>query len=569
MDQNKQQSTSISQQDSVSIIPLGGIEDVTRNLYVYEYKDEILIVDCGIGFADETMLGVDLLIPDITYLLQTEKKIVGMVLSHGHEDHIGAVPFIYPQLVEKKGEFPIYASRLTAALVNEKLKEFRLSPVVQTASLTNNTPIKFGKHFAATFIKITHSVPESTHIFIETPVGNFYHGADYKFDLTPEDGIQSDFQGIAATGRKGVLCLLSDCLNVEHKGLSPSEKPLGENISAALEKCKGKFILTTYSSNIARLNQSIAAAEKHGRKVCFVGRSLIKVKDLGLQLGLLHMKKGTEITIEQLKNMDDHKLVLLVAGSQGQENSALTRIAQGEHKDIKLLPDDMVVFSSDTIPGNEISVYALIDTIAKRGATVMYSDLGHAFHVSGHGNADDRKMLIALTKPKFLAPISGTYRHMVTYRALAEQMGYLRKNIFLMQNGQELIFTQNTVTKGKKIPIRNVYIDQMSGEEIETFILRDREKLAHDGIIVILTEINAEDGQLADNFGIVTRGFTGVDSQELEKQLMKEIQQKLASRMERVTNWVHLRRMIEGIASKYIDRSLKRHPLVMSVIIEI
>ncbi len=567
MDQNKQQN--IPHEESVSIIPLGGIEDVTRNLYVYEYKDEILIVDCGIGFADETMLGVDLLLPDITYLLQTDKKIVGMVLSHGHEDHIGAVPFIYPQLVEKKGDFPIYASRLTSALVNDKLKEFRLGPLVKAVPLEGNNSVKLGNFFTTTFIKITHSVPESTHIFIETPAGNFYHGADYKFDLTPEDNIQSDYQGIANTAKKGVLCLLSDCLNVEQPGLSPSEKPLADNISAALEKCRGKFILTTYSSNIARLNQAIAAAEKHGRKVCFVGRSLIKVKDVGLQLGLLHMNKGTEVTIDQLKNIDDHKLVLLVAGSQGQENSALTRIAQGEHKDIRLLPDDMVVFSSDTIPGNEISVYSLIDTIAKRGATVMYSDLSHAFHVSGHGYADDRKLLIALTKPKFLAPISGTYRHMVTYRALAEQMGYFRKNIFLLQNGQEFIFTKNSVTRGKKIPIRNVYVDQLSGEEIESFILRDREKLAHDGIIVILTEISAEDGQLADNFGIVTRGFTGVDSQALEKQLKREIEQKLALKTERVTNWVHLRRMIEGIASKFIVRTMKRQPLVMSVIIEI
>jgi ribonuclease J len=554
--------------DKVSLIPLGGIEDVTRNMYVYEYQDEILIVDCGIGFADETMLGVDLLLPDITYLLSTTKKISGMVLTHGHEDHIGALPFILPQLFEKKGNFPIYGSRLTAALANDKLVEFGLSLNVQTVGLEDNNTVRLGI-FSATFMRVTHSVPDTAHILISTPVGNFYHGSDFKFDLTPADGKLADFNKINQAADKGIICLLSDCLGSEREGFSISEEMLSENINQAVENCSGKFILTTYSSNISRLNQAITAAEKHGRKVCFVGRSLIKVKDIGLKLGLLYMKKNTEVSLEQLKNYSDRQLVLLVAGSQGQENSALTRIADGEHKDIKIRPDDLVVFSSDIIPGNEISVNALIDSLAKLGAKVIYSDFGGAFHVSGHGSVQDLMLLLALTKPSFVIPISGTYRHMVAYRAFAEKMGYKRNQILLSENGQELIFTKNSVARGRKFPIKNIYVDQASGEEVANYVLRDREKLARDGIVVIMAEISVIDGQLGDNFGIVIRGFTGVDSIALEKGLLREIKQKLVTKKERVGNWIHMRRFIEGIASRYIDHKLQKRPLIMSVVIEV
>lgn len=563
-DQNNPQ----KKQDTVSFIPLGGIEDVTRNLYVYEYQDEMLLLDCGIGFADETMLGVDLMLPDITYILQSDKKIVGMVLSHGHEDHIGALPFLLPELFKIKGGFPIFASYLTAALANDKLKEFGIQPTVQTVNLESENTVKLGR-FTASFIRITHSVPDSSHIFITTPVGNFYHGADFKFDLTPADGKKADFQSIAKTADKGVLALMSDCLGSEHEGFSYSEEMLSENILHAMESCKGKFLLTTYSSNISRLNQTIAAAEKLGRKVCFVGRSLIKVKEIGLRLGLLSLGKNTEVSIDELRNIDDRNITLLVAGSQGQENSALTRIAEGEHKEIHIMPDDMVVFSSDTIPGNEISVHSLIDTIAKRGAKVIYSDLSNKYHVSGHGFSKDLMLLIALTKPQFAVPISGTYSHMVAYRGFAEKMGMAKSQVQLIENGQELVFTSRSVTRGRKFPTKKVYVDQVSGEEVESFILRDREKLAKDGIIVIMAEVNSSDGQLADNFGIVTRAFTGIDTEALEKNLLKEIKQRLSTKKERVANWVHLRRIIEGIVSKYIDRKLQRKPLVMSVVIEV
>lgn len=554
--------------DQIKFIPLGGIEDVTRNLYVYEYQDEILLVDCGIGFADETMLGVDLMLPDITYLLQSPKRIVGLLLSHGHEDHIGAVPFVLPELYKKKGAFPIYASRLTASLTNEKLKEFGIDTRVQIVNLEEDNTIPLG-NFAVRFIRITHSVPDSSHIYIKTPIGSFYHGADFKFDLTPADGKTSDLQSIAKFGTDGILAVMSDCLGSEHEGFSYSEEMLAGNIATAMEECTGKFFLTTYSSNISRINQVIAAAEKHGRKICFVGRSLIKVKEIGKKLGLLQIKDDTEIKIDELRNFSDKDISLIVAGSQGQENSALTRIAENEHKDIKITSGDMVVFSSDTIPGNEISVNSLIDTLGKRGAKVIYSDLTHDYHVSGHGFSKDLMLLLALTKPKFAVPISGTYRHMIAYRTNALKMRFKHPQIQLIENGQELIFTKDKVTRGKKIKIKNVYVDQISGEEVESFILRDREKLAHDGIVVIMVEVNASDGQLGENFGIVTRGLVGVDIQKLEKGLQRVIKERLSQKTDKVGNWVHLRRFIENQAVIYIDRKLKKKPLVMSVVIEI
>src|SRR6266567_5360327 len=335
-----------SSPNTVSFLPLGGVEDVTRNMYLYEYNDQILLIDCGLGFPDETMLGVDLLLPDITYLLETctpqgqaTKTIVGMLLTHGHEDHIGGLPFILPQLPS----FPIYGSPLTAALANEKLTEFNAQPVVQTVQFTNGN-IQIGD-FTITFIHVTHSIPDAAHFFIETPVGNYYHGADYKFDLTPADQKRAEFPKIEQAAQKGITALISDCLGAERPGFTPSEEMLTQNFEKAMRDYQGKVFITTNSSNVSRLNQAIEAAEKLNRKVCFVGRSIIKVKEIAQKLGYLHIKRGTEIQIEEIPHYKSNQVMLLVAGSQGQENSAMTRIAGGEFKEIRLQPNEMVIFS--------------------------------------------------------------------------------------------------------------------------------------------------------------------------------------------------------------------------------
>ena len=560
------------QPEAVKFLALGGEEDVTRNMYLYEFQDQVLIVDCGLGFPDETMLGVDLLLPDITYLLDTclpegkaTKKIVGMLLTHGHEDHIGGLPFILPQLPS----FPLYGSPLTAALANDKLAEFKLQQVVQTVPFTDGT-LHIGD-FTITFIHVTHSIPDATHLFIETPVGNFYHGADYKFDLTPADRKRTEFLKIAQAAQKGITALISDCLGAERPGFTPSEEMLTQNFEKTMRESKGKVVITTNASNVSRLNQAIEAAEKLNRKVCFVGRSIIKAKQIAQKLGYLRIKPGTEIPIDKLPDYESHQIMLLVAGSQGQENSAMTRIADGEHKEIRLQPNDLVIFSAAPIPGNELAVSSLVDAIAKRGATVMYSDItSGSFHVSGHGSSGDHMLLISLTQPKFLLPISGTYRHMIAYRELAEKMQYKRNQIFLIENGQEVLFSAQHAKIGKKIAVKNVYVDEVSGEELESYVVRDRERLAQEGVLILLVEISASNSRLASKPEVIMRGTALSESKEaLTKVLQKEIGKALSNQKGRVTNWVHLRRVIGDVAERHLFQNFHSRPLVLPVVIEV
>ncbi len=553
-------------QGQVSFLALGGIEDVTRNMYLYEYKNQILIVDCGLGFPDETMLGVDLLLPDISYLLEVikkGKKIVGMVLTHGHEDHIGGLPFILPQLPS----FPIYASALTAALSNDKLAEYHLPRSVKTVSFDDGD-VRIGD-FAVSFIRVTHSVPDSANFFIKTPAGNFFHGSDFKFDLSPADGKRTEFVKIMKSAEEGVLSLMSDCLGADRAGHTRSEEGLIQNFEREMHDCQGKFIITTYSSNVARLNQAIKAAESVNRKVCFVGRSIIKVKQLAQQMGYLQIRGGTEAQLSDVKRFKNSQLVLLVAGSQGQENSAMTRIANGEHKDIRIDPLDVVVFSSDTIPGNELTVNALIDAISKKGARAISGNGQEAFHVSGHGSSGDHMLLIALTKPKFLVPISGTYRNMVAYKTLAQKMGYNRSNTFLIDNGQQIDFSASTAKLGKKIDTKNIYVDEVSGEEVENFVIRDRERLAKEGVVIVMTEVKSSDGQLADKPVVIARGSSIQDTQNFSASLQAELEKNLALQKSRVTNWVHIRRVIGDTAERHIFKKFHIRPLVLPVVIEV
>ena len=572
MAKEQTQKTEKMQQETVKFLSLGGEEDVTRNMYLYEYKDQILIVDCGLGFPDETMLGVDLLLPDITYLLQNsmpegkaKKKIVGMLLTHGHEDHIGGLPYILPQLPA----FPIYGSPLTAALANEKLTEFNTRPVVKTITFTNGN-IQIGD-FNITFIHVTHSIPDAAHLFIETPVGNYYHGADYKFDLTPADQKRTEFLKITEAAQKGITALLSDCLGAERPGFTPSEEMLTQNFEKTMREAQGKVFVTTNSSNVSRLNQAIEAAEKLNRKVCFVGRSIIKAKQIAQKLGYLHIKRGTEIQIEAIPRYKSNQVMLLVAGSQGQENSAMTRIAGGEYNAIKLQPSDMVIFSSDPIPGNELAVSSLVDAIAKKGATVINSNSGSgSFHVSGHGSSGDHMLLISLTQPKFLLPISGTYRHMIAYRNLSEKMNYKRNQIFLIENGQEVLLNAQQAKLGKKIEVKNVYVDEVSGEELESYVIRDRERLAQEGVLILLVEIKASNNQLAGKPEVIMRGTSLSESrEELTKFLQKEIAKALSNQKGNVTNRVYIRRVIGDVAERYIFKKFHSQPLVLPVVIEV
>lgn len=552
--------------NQLSIIPIGGVGTVTRNMYLYEYQNQILIVDCGLGFADETMVGVDLLLPDISYLIKAKKKIVGIILTHGHEDHIGGLPFLLPQLnsVNNNQYLPVFGTPLTAALANEKLKEFKLPPNVKTVSFRDKE-ITLGD-FKISFIRVNHSVPDTSHVFIRTPAGNYYHGSDFKFDLTPVDGHQADFSRIMEMSKQGVDCLLSDCLGSEKQGSSPSEEIIFENFEREAQDCKGRFIITTYSSNISRLNQAVKVAEKVGRKVCFIGRSLLKAKEVAVRLGYLTIKEGQEIEMDQIKNYPQEKLLLMIAGSQGQENSAMSRIANDEHREIKISENDVVVFSADPIPGNEKSVNSLIDALAKRGAKVLYSDISDDFHVSGHGFSNDLMLLISLTKPKKLLPIGGGFKQMVAYKNLAIKLGFNKKDIFLVENGQEVIFSGEKAWLGRKIETRNVYVDEVSGEELENFVLRDRQRLSEGGIVILLVEIDSTNGQIIGKPEVIARGFSLTDDDKLKGLLFNELNKTLKQTKNK--DWIHLKRVIGDATEKAIFQKIHRHPLVLPVIVE-
>lgn len=551
--------------NSVSIVPIGGIGTVTKNMYLYIYGNEILIVDCGMGFPDPSTPGVDFLIPDISYLKKITaeggKKIVGLLLTHGHEDHIGGVPFVLDQLPS----FPIYATPLTAALVNEKLKDFGLNQRAKDVEFKKD--MKLG-NFTVRFLHITHSVLDTSNIFIKTPAGNFYHGSDYKFDLTPVDGHPSDIHGIAEAGNEGVLCMLSDCLGSERQGHSESESKITDSFEKEFRRAKGKIFISTYSSNISRMNQAIEVALKFNRKICFIGRSFTKARDLGKQLSYMKYPPNMEIKPQQVRSADPSKVMILIPGNQGQETSAMVRVASDNDRDIRIDKNDTVIFSSDPIPGNELNVYNLIDTIAKKGARIVHSDTNPDFHVSGHGSQNDIKLLASLTLPKFTLPIGGTYRHMVGFKDIMKEMGYPDQNIILPENGQEIVFTGGNYKFGIKVPLSTVYVDEITGEEMEKFVLMDRQKIAKEGIMIIIAEVETESGRIVGTPDILSRGFVFPEKDQFAKKLADQLVKDMGEKSAKATHFGYYRKIIQQNAESLLYR-MKREPLVIPVIVEV
>lgn len=550
--------------DSLSFISIGGVGDVTKNMYAYIFRNEILIVDCGIGFVNDTMPGVDLTIPNISYLKQqiaAGKKIVGMILSHGHEDHIGALPFILPYLPQ----FPIYATTFTAALSNEKLAEFGEKNRVQQVSY--NDTIRLGV-FSVSFARVTHSVIDTANMFIRTPVGNFYHGSDFKFDFTPFDGNPSELRKIAKWGEEGILCTMSDCLGAERPGHSRSELSISDSFEDEFKKAKGKIFITTYSSNISRMNQAIQMAKKYNRRVCFIGRSFLKVKDIGQKLKYMDLPPRLEIRPQEVKRMNPSNVMILLAGSQGQSESGLSRIAQDQDRDIRINRGDSVIFSADPIPGNELNINELIDTLSKKDARVIYSTLTDEFHVSGHGNQGDLKLLITLTNPKFLLPIGGNYKHMAAYRRMAETMGYMSDRVIFADESKEIIFTQNGVRIGKSVATPNVYVDQISGDAIDNYVIMDRQKIAKEGVLIIACEINPMTGQLSSKPDVIARGIIFEDKDHFSEELGAALSKIFTKKQEKVQNWSFYRKTIQQVAERILYDA-RREPLVVPVVLEI
>jgi len=533
------------QNNNLKIISLGGFGHVTKNMFVYETPRDILIVDCGIGFPDEEMLGVDLVIPDIAYLKDKYRKIRGIVLT-------------------------IFSSRLTLALVREKLRENKL--MADLREVNRQKKLSLGSDFKINFIQVTHSIPETLHLFIQTPYGNVYHGTDFKFDWTPIDGTRVEVEKIVEASQQGVLLLLSDCLRSEKKGHTLSEHNLIDIFEREIKKARGRFIVTTMSSNISRLKTAIDVSRRFGRRVALVGRSIKKVVKIGRQLGYINFPENLELKIDRVKNFPPQQVTLLVAGSQAQTGSALDRIASGEHRQIKIKPGDMVVFSSDYIPGNESSIQLLIDLLMRKGAEVSYIDITEDLHVSGHGAQDDLSLLISLVKPQLLLPIGGGFRQMKQYALIAQRMGYKREKILLPQLSDIICVGRGKANIGGQIRTREVMVDGLGIGDVGNVILRDRDVLAKEGVAVVVLGVDQNNSSLAFGPEIISRGFVYgqiKDGREILALAKKEAKAALLDVKNKLANLKIIREKVQNRLEKFFYKTTGRWPMVLVVVVKV
>lgn len=549
----------------VKFIPLGGIGDVTKNMYVYEYlpssgETEILIVDCGVGFPDPYMYGVDLVIPDATYLLDKLQKIKGIVLTHGHEDHIAALPYIWPKL-----KVPIFATRLTAALAKVRLDDAGVPAPITVWD--RNKRLQLGS-FSVEFVHITHSIPDANNLIVRTPAGIFYHGSDFKFDWTPVDGDVSEVGKIVTASKEDVILLTTDCLGSDREGYTLSEQVIEGGFEKAISKCKGKFIVTTQSSNISRIQQAVNVALRNGRRVCLLGRSIIQNVEVAQRLKYINVPQNRLISEKDIRKVSPKEVCLLVAGSQGQVESALSRIASGDHKFAEIAPGDTVVFSADPIPGNEEAVHSLIDALVDLGAEVSYSEVFDDLHVSGHGSQSDLMLLLSLVKPKYVIPIGGTKRHMYHYRTLAQTVGYTKEQILLLENGQVVEFRGNKASLGKTVEVNSIMVDGLGIGDVGNVVLRDRKKMAEDGIVVAIIPFDKRRKTVIGNIDIISRGFVYMKESE---SLIKETKNTISHTFSYKGGFdaSYMKKILEDAIEKLLYKKTHRRPMVIVVLIEI
>lgn len=550
---------------SLQILPLGGIGKVTQNMYLYIYGDEILIVDCGIGFPDVYSPGVDIMIPDIAYLskqLEQGKHIAGMILTHGHDDHIAALPYILPQLPE----FPIYASPLTAGFASQRMTDGGIQREITV--IRDGERYQVGENFNFESLAVTHSVPDTKHFAIRTPEGMIYHGTDFKIDKQPVNGVTVDIERIKQLGEEGVLCMLLDCLRVEREEWVPSESTVGPVIDRIISETKGKAIVTMMSSHIHRIQQTVDSAHRHGRQVAFVGRSVEQNVRTALELNELHIPEGTLIEKEDIENTRDSELCIIVAGSQGQEGSSLVRAVFGEHPMIKISADDTVLFSADAIPGNEIPYYAAIDELSRNGINVLYPDIVKDLHESGHGSAAEQREMVSMLKPRYAFPIGGADRHRVLFvTRVAEPEGLRKDQVLLPLSGEVLQFENGTVHSGELVNLKMQAVDGLGVGDVGPKVLSDRRTLAEGGIIVLI--IPRVQGHLELNdIRVVSRGFVFMrDAGEV----IKYIQDRTAEIVDSLKKPKddEIKRAIEKRLGRSLYKIIRREPIILPVIVEL
>lgn len=552
------------------IIPLGGVEETGgKNCTVIEYKNDILVVDMGFMFPDETMPGVDYVIPDVSYLEQNKHKIRGLVLTHGHLDHIGGIPYVY----ERIGSPTIYSAPLTLGILKGKLEEFGLDRGAKLSNfLPEDAPLQLGC-FKVTAFKLTHSIPQSMGFSIETPEGLVVVTGDYKFDHTPADGKPTDFSALAIIGSKKPLVLLSDSTNIEKPGVSVSEKEIEDSLFQIMERAKNRLIVSTFSTLISRIQQIINTASKLDRKVAFVGRSMIQTTEIAISLEALIVPKNTIIDVKDAEKYPPEKIVIVCTGSQGEDNAALTRIATGEHRQIKIKAGDQVILSSSPIPGNERSVSGLMDNLFRAGAKVVYQKLMDV-HTSGHANQEDMKLMLALIKPKYLMPVHGERHKLMLHTQIAQEMGIVdEEHCLVPDDGQVVEFNKGRgEVTNKRVPASYVMVDGLGVGDVGNIVLRDRKAMAQDGIFVIIVTIDHETGEVATSPDIISRGFIYMrENEQLVHKARAEIK-KIFTRPERKgpkTDWTVAKQRLRDEIGEFLFKETERRPMVIPVIIEV
>jgi len=545
------------------IIPLGGLSEIGKNMMVVEYEDDIIIIDAGLMFPGEEMLGIDLVIPDISYLLERKEKIRGIVITHGHEDHIGALPYFLPQL-----NVPVYSTRLTGGLISVKLKEGK---ALSGAKLNITPPggqFTLGK-FRVEFFPVCHSIPDSVGLIIRTPVGTIVHSGDFKLDYTPVDGKPTDLSLLAQLGAQGVLLLLSDSTYAELPGYTPSERLVGEALDHIMANAPGRVIVTTFSSLVSRIQQVIDAAAKHQRRVFIVGRSMTDIVRMALELGYLKAPNGILARMDELRGMPHNKAVFITTGSQGEPTSALVRIANRDHRQLHILRGDTVVISATPIPGNESLINRTVDNLFKQGAQVLYDKVAQV-HVHGHGSQEELKLLLNLVKPKFFVPVHGEYRHLSLHAKLAQSVGISKENIFVLEDGDILELDAQSGKITGKVASGNVYVDGLSVGDVGSVVLRDRQMLSRDGMVVVIIAIHKQTGKLVGRPDIVSRGF--VDTREARD--MIEASRDLVARAldhgrDRPAEWGYINAKIRDVLHKFYYDQTKRRPMILPFMVKV
>jgi len=558
----RQQNKKQNHNTKVKIIPLGGLEQIGMNMTAIECEDNIIVVDCGLAFPSDDMLGIDLCIPDVTYLKQNIEKVKGFVITHGHEDHIGALPYILQQI-----NAPVYGTRLTVALIENKLKEYNLVKNTKRKVVKHGQSINLGC-FRIEFVKTNHSIADASALAIFTPAGILLHTGDFKIDYTPVFGESADLQRFAELGKKGVLALMCESTNAIRPGFTPSERTVGKIFDGIFSEHKNsRIIVATFASNVDRVQQIINSAYKYGRKVVVEGRSMVNVIGTASELGYIKIPDGTLIDIDNLKNYPDEKTVLITTGSQGESMAALSRMASNIHKKVFIKPGDVVIFSSTPIPGNEKAVSKVINELSIKGAEVIFQDT----HVSGHACQEEIKLIYALTHPKYALPIHGEYRHLVAQKSLAESMGIPKENILLMSSGDVVEISEEQCRVVDHVQAGAVLVDGLGVGDVGNIVLRDRQNLAQNGIIIVVLTLEKYSNQLLAGPDIVSRGFVYVrESEDLLDEARHVVEEAVQDCLERrVSDWGKIKNIIRDSLSDFLWKRMKRNPMILPIIMEV